>query len=450
MTTYYVDSASGSNSNAGTSSSAPKQYLKLDSGGNSLHTDGLVSGDIIYIKSGHSETLADADQALELGGMELYVVDSLTSPTAFGAKGSALIGHSTPAGNARHIVITMTGGAGIQRGIHWRAGEFFSLAASTGTIANRFIDCIIEGMNDGDTMTLSGQSSFNVFENCDLLGDDAPVLVGRMSSQIVFYGCKFARETGDANPMRGLHVANENGFLEFYGCDLSDLLRLFNAINAEIGGLAGRFIRCKLPSTVRPATWVSEQSFVEFYNCHTADSYFAFQSEHYHGTIKFDSSVYRDATYDGVNGYSVLMNSNANATKSQPLRHMIAEIPSVDLTTAKTVTVEIIQTVSEPSAPTPLQNDEFYIMVESTDPTDLALAKIFKSTETMAFETPADLTTSTETWTALTYQTKQKVSVDLDAVTGADDVPLRVWAFAGRNGSSLNINICPNISITAT
>lgn len=441
MTTYYVSSTTGSNSNNGLSSGAPKKYLDLNDGSNSLTDDyTLTSADTVYILTGHTEYLALADVTLGLGDATIVGVNSLSSPTAFTTASDIYIGHQVAASSARDLYVT---GVGLIRGMTLAAGESLQIrAASAGS--SRLIDCDLKQLSSSETFTIGAitQDGTIFMDNVNCYVNGTNVALSSNSNVIIWTGGSIQAVAGTPP---GLSFGVETGTVQLNGIDLSNCSYAIAATGAE-SGLILKAVRCKLPSNIGPPSFdTTDGTRFEFYNSGTADNYYNFDISTYAGEISLDTSQYLDATYNGSTGYSVLMDSNANSTKRLPLYYNLCEIPSIDLTTSKTITVEISQ-VGSGSAPTALQNDEFWVAVESTDGTDLALAEYFKSTETMVFESPSDLTSSSETWNVTTDVTNQKVSVVLDAVTGASDVPLRVLVYLAA--PSLSVNVDPAVTVS--
>lgn len=441
MTDYYVDSATGSNANAGTASGSPKKYLRLDDGNNSLLTAvTLTASDTVYIKSGHSETVTAAI-TIAVGGASIVTVDSLSSPTAYGSKGNAFIGNGTPT-SGYDIIVTL--GGGLIQGLDLTAGD--ELDVSSNPKRGRIVDCVLGSLRTGGyNCTIGGlQNSVIEMYNTDAYMSNQDLVISGRGSSLKWFGGAITKHS--TYTPRGIEFSSEGGHIELYGVNFELMARLLYTFHTESGDEA-IFSRCKLPSTIRPVTWNNEQWAGNFYNCNTADGYYEFRREEYVGTVYLDTANARTATYDDTNKYSVLMSPNTDVTQNNSLRFMLTQIPSVDLTTAQTVTVELSAWNSE-STPAAIQDDEFWIEVVSTDGTDLALGEMFTSGPIEVFGTPADLTTSTETWVKTTNIVKHKVSVDLDAVTGADDVPLMIFACYAK--ASVPINVCPDVDVSAT
>ena len=223
------------------------------------------------------------------------------------------------------------------KGVSIKAPEEFRFNG-TGTKRITIKDSVISCLSTNEKISITAVNGAIDFINCN---------IGTNSGAIYFaYGCYrwfggTLINTGSTND--GLEFGREGGHLECYGVDLTDATRLISLIDGE-SQVVHKFVRCLLPSTIRPVTWGAEQCVVEFYNCSdAADNYFEFRREEYVGTTSFDTSVYRSATYDGSNEYSVLIQPNTSVLFKQPLSFQLCEIPSVDLTSSKTVTVELAQ-----------------------------------------------------------------------------------------------------------
>ena len=441
MTTYYVDSATGSNANTGLSSAAPKQYLILSSGGDSVTSAyTLTSADTIYIKTGHVEHLATSDVTVSLGSANIVGVNSLTSPSAFASKSDIYIGHASAAASARDFTVN---NIGLLRGITLAAGESLKIGSATNAVA-RIYDCDLKQLSAAEKCSIqtTAQDGVLLLTNVDIGVNATEVTIGGSSGSVRWIGGRVYAVSGTPP---GLGFGSETGDIAIDCVDLSACSSAINSTGSENGSIV-RFTRCKLPSTLGPSSFSATKApRFEFMNCSTADNYFEQYLTCYEGAVSLSVAKYLSATYDGSTGYSVKFAASSNASQVSPLYWMLAEIPSVDLTSGATVTVELLQ-VGSGSSPSALKDSECWILVEGTDSTDLALGKIYKSTEAMLFQSPADLTTSTETWSVTTDVTKQKISVSVGAATGADDVPLRVFLFLAK--ASAVVYVDPDVVVT--
>ena len=149
------------------------------------------------------------------------------------------------------------------------------------------------------------------------------------------------------------------------------------------------------------------------------------------------------ATYDGTNGFSAKVVTDANTRKSwTPNRNLIGS----KLSTANpTIRVEIIHDEMGSGAGSDFQDDELWIEIEYPDSTD---ETVINSVSTrMAMEgTPADYPNSAATWTEdLGTEVKQYVEKAIsDGAAGEYAVYLCV-----APGAVKTVYACPQIEITA-
>jgi len=143
------------------------------------------------------------------------------------------------------------------------------------------------------------------------------------------------------------------------------------------------FKRCKIPAAV-----FDNDNFmaggptggcgnIRFHSVTDNDNIYAFREYYFEGNIASDVATYLDATYDGSNGYSVKMVSDAtNATIwTRPLRFKLAEI--YVSATNQDIRVELLTT--DGAVAETLHTNDFWIEVEYPDSTTAALGNILST-----------------------------------------------------------------------
>jgi len=237
--------------------------------------------------------------------------------------------------------------------------------------------------------------------------------------------------------------ADQGGDITLRNLDLSKVLSSIIDIGTTVssGIYRIKLVGCKLPSGVPILSTSSFNAPHEIiaYSCDNGNGYYFFEETYLEGQIVQATNCYRTSgfKYDGTNGNSAKMVSNANALDSKrPLRFKLAEIWS---DANPTLTVETI------TAGVTLQNDEFWIEVEYPDSTTKALRKIDRTSRQhvgysggSAPGTPANLTASTEGWTEdLAGEVKQKVAV---TISGGATGPHTVWACLAKPSTTVYVD----------
>ena len=176
---------------------------------------------------------------------------------------------------------------------------------------------------------------------------------------------------------------------------------------------------------------------VKFHSVDDGDNIHTFKEYYFEGLIESDTAVYLDATYDGSNGYSAKMTSNANAIEwTRPLRFKLADI-YVDAT-GKTLTVETL------TDNVTLQDDEFWIEVEYPDSTTGALGNILDTKPATIFTTPSNLTASSKgagDWTGESgTPVYQKVTADFTGVADEAVGVYTVWACLAKPSTTVYVD----------
>lgn len=206
---------------------------------------------------------------------------------------------------------------------------------------------------------------------------------------------------------------------------------------------------CKVPSALGgliTGSITGENNRVRFRSVSNSDIIYQFQEEYFNGQIVQDTGIYLDATYDGTNGYSAKMVSNANAEEyHRPLKFELCELWVS--ATGKVLTVELITT--DASAAVALNNDDFWIEVEYPDSTTKALSNILSTRMANPQATPAALASSSKgagDWTGeLTSTNYYKVDLDFTGVADEAVGVYKITAFLARPSTTVYID--PKIAV---
>lgn len=234
------------------------------------------------------------------------------------------------------------------------------------------------------------------------------------------------------------------------GSDVSQLGSTANlTLISSTSQADAKFERCKVSASL--GGWFETQlgqhrgrPYCHIHSVASADQYYAFAEGWREGIVEEDTSIYRSggATYDGTNGFSLLYTTGILTTceRVHPLRVKLATLV-VDMTSAKTLTVEICQ-----NGGAVIQDEEFWIEVEYPSAANTTLG-VHVDTRPGPLTAAADLSTSSETWTgAGGGASKQYVSYTLPSQTSATAQIVTVWGCLARSNTTLYV--CPQVEVT--
>lgn len=244
-----------------------------------------------------------------------------------------------------------------------------------------------------------------------------------------------------------------SGILKVLNCDLSSYSLsgplFYTTANTGADGPLRVFIdRCKLPSSVtlhNTLTYYMDEFILT--SCDAGSGYHYFYYANYYGSVGEDTSIYRDATYDGINGYSAEAVSNSNAVPAKPFRFEVCSIPINVSDYSGTITFTVHFAVDGSS--TALNNDELYFGVEYPDGQSQALGVCMDNKEIIASDAVSP-TTETGLWTGLSGTNKQ-MSINMTATIGTAQGNIGtgvVRVFASLAKPSTTVYIDPKVDIT--
>ena len=202
------------------------------------------------------------------------------------------------------------------------------------------------------------------------------------------------------------------------------------------------FENCKLPTSYGFLASAAgpKNHHVSMAGCGVGDNYQHFESQERYTAVSQDLATYLNTTYNGSANFSTKFVVASNIFSHHPFRYRLAIIPAVDLSVAKTISVECTSDAS-------LTDNDLWIEVRVQDGTDQALG-ITQTTQ------PADVlaagtalnTTGTGIWTAGDTQ-DYKINHDIGAIAAADNSNVEVWACIGKASINVNFNL-PTIADT--
>jgi hypothetical protein len=461
MATIYLRSTDGDDADDGSTWALAKATM-----GAAITAAG--SGGIIYVSQAHSETISTSTTwafPTTVGNAckVIAVNDGAEPPTA-----------TVDKDDATHPLFLLSGSIALD--INGFV-NFFGI--EIGLTGSEFVNAYIRVSTALDSLLVFDKCYINV----DAVGSTGGyILIGSSSNNsvhrsCVFNDCDFNLTNGDHSIQvaAGGYLSIRNGkllgmssstgacifSLDTFGADRSSRIDVAGFDASQLGSdqyvcevnnysdSVADIHRIKLPATFAGFTNTKQfqHSFAPPFKVHSygdGDQYYKFYECGIEGEIEESTAIYRDsgATYDGTNEYSAKMVSSADATENSggTLRFKLSEL-TLDLTGAKTLTVHTCQ-----DAGTVLQDDEFWILVEYPDSTDLALGTS-QTTRVVSLGAPTNLSASTETWTGDSVSADhRKCAVTISAITGADNAQVTVWACLAKPSTTLYV--CPKVEIS--
>ena len=335
--------------------------------------------------------------------------------------------------------------------------DFVAGSAFIGNLVNTkliFNDCLFSGTGTAPQMICSAINAHYIFNDCEIdfssSTTGAPFLI-MLNTRIDFLNTTFSTSS---TIQEFLHLAPSNNIkLNIKNCNFSGYLcanEMFNNIATN----AAQDI--KIINTILPPNITSfvSQSFsllstsnIELIGCSELDytgtgddNNSNWNYERYagaQGEIRFDTTNYLTATYDGTNEYSVLLSSDRNNVNT-PLIHEIAEIPASDLTTSIDITVNF-------TSSTTLTNVNIWLSAVHPNNTTVALGVLVdnRATDILGAGTPH--TTNTEAWTG-GGTNKYESTLTIPALSNAGDVNLKLYINVAI--PSTDIWFCPDYVVT--
>jgi parallel beta-helix repeat protein len=201
MTTWYFDSANGSDSNDGRSTSTPKQYYSAFS------LPSASAGDTFLFKRGTEQIITVAFRGVKNGSSD-------TVRTRYGAYGEAQVPYSIWKYGASSGNMILNAGQSKyidfedmyfdMRNTNCRNAVYCAAQGAVATIGNSFRRCFFQGSNNpvtrgGNGLTLSRESTatacpqYYIIEDCEFFDNEEHGLFLGGSQNIIVRRCKFYR-----------------------------------------------------------------------------------------------------------------------------------------------------------------------------------------------------------------------------------------------------------------
>ena len=434
MAILYVDSAAtGTDDGSSKVNAAPSlDYL--------INTVGISGENTIYFSHTHSYTrsLGTNYQVLFPGGLQELIsinfTDDSYTPGAFEQCSDALM--FLEGTNDAGCIVSIAG-------IGFYSSNEFNVRG-VGCVFT-FRDCDPVGSNHNTDFN-EFDGSYTLLENCGIAyggGVFRSIRTGS-GSLVKFSNCRKAAAHG-ASTATTLFGSFGNGGGHFE-CENSDLSTLFSTgeslVTASTASdrVSVAVKRCKLPLNWTYTHTPPSYLVLDITESDVGDGYYYFfYKEAEFGQAEIDTVQYiiGGPTYDGSNNFSAQIDTGPDATAYRPFKYKLATFPSIDLTTNRTIFLELAGPASKTDA-------TIWIEVEIQDVTDQALG-VIQSSQAANPESGTALPSSSAGW-ASAPTAKYKISHSIGAQAGLTNSNVSVYLCVGEpNLAALNASM-PTIS----
>lgn len=437
MATWYVDHTKTGGTNAGTSWA--NAWLSISSA-----LSGAAAGDTVLISSGHQE--GSAAQLTSVNGTN-------TSPVVFISANNSTSAYAKA--SAWQFIGT---GDTYMRGADVWIGVFFDsvddLVFGGAAQHLKFIDCTLNtATGSGRILNFDTASTKTVFTGCTIncLGSSVAnsIIVGNTVNRVNVEFHNTTLNISNAPSSALFSLTRDSASVHMDGCAINittgtaprvvdfssgyhvQRVRLFNTTYNNITAINNAI--------------VSPTSLLEVHNFSSGNTRVIQRVASDHGYVREETTIKRTGgASDGVTAYSLQIATWTGVAKwYHSLRIKVADI-WVDTSTAKTFTCEVVHDSQGSGAGAALQDNEAWIEVLYPNGTTSRSLSVNDRAATVQ-TTPADQTSSAETWTTtgLTTPVKQKLSVTTG--TGKAGV-CQVYVCLAKPSST--IYVCPKIEVT--
>ena len=447
MTDYFVSGA-GDNSDGLTWAKAKTTYVGAET---------LTSaGDRIVIDKAHNETFSASKVLLPSGGTDDNPVVVLTSTVGSGttvayAKATAITFENT---NVQNIDMTL-GKNTVWIGVEVLASDELNI----GELGDP-VWCIDVNMTSSryDTGGLTTPEGEVFLQDCQLTagGTDSAgdFVILNTETRVIARNLTLVATTTHQSTDALFSIQNDNTFLEIDGLDSTG----YSCGEVVVAAVAGNraLTHCKITNgALNAATNTLINRLTSAVGINAGDPWLVEAVDESNtvnrrhlalpeGDLLSETGITRTGgASDGLNAFSVKLTTEAQAREFyQPARFKLADL-WVDNSISKTLTVHGVRTNAS-TTPDALQDDEWWIEVMYPDG---STAKGLFESDRMAniSSTPADQTTSTESWAnLLTNSTKQQCAVTL---TASEEGPVRVWVCVAFDSTTDPLYVCPKVEV---
>lgn len=422
MTTYYVDSAAGSNTNpynswaTAATTMAPVATLS-------------AAGDVIYVASTHNESTGSAVThtfgSTAANPVRIICADKTSgAPPATAATGGAI---KTAGGSSYQINAVGLYCYGITFQTGDGTGSCYAQLGGNGSNSRQVFDACtfyLNSNNSGNGFYIGNNqaSEFYRFNGCGFKFANTGARIFVASSTVEIDGGSIATGSGaittfmtGSNSARGFTV-NVSGFDMTNG---AAALALYTANSFQAYKVM--FRDCKVPASFTLTTSaVDPGGRVTGHNIDSGSTNYRTWVEDYAGTVREETTIVRSGgASDGTTSLSWKMSSNANALFTNNVFRSDEIVQWNDTTgSSKTATVEFIHDTNVAAgqgagASFAFQNNEVWLELMYLSAAGTPLGSWVSSGIATPLTTATDDTSSSATWTTtgLTTPVKQKLSV---------------------------------------
>lgn len=329
-----------------------------------------------------------------------------------------------------------------------------SICASAGSTFFRAESCIFTiGTTGSSTALAIGQATSSSAKDSSIEFLNCKFRFGavqqnmRSYGNVTFIGCTFADTGSVPTSLIAPTTAGFNVTL-FSGCDLSAFGSGKNLLNVSaIPGASGIFTfrNCKMGASVSLSTGTHPGPggpIIRLINSDSANTIGRYALQRYEGNITNESTIIRTGgANNGTAGFSFKFVSTANNTFFTPLKHYVPEEGYIFWAAAGSITVNV-QTVTDNVT---LQDADFWIDVEELGTASFPLS-VASSSRAGILATPANLTTSSETWTTTGLATPVKQYATVTFTTQSAG-----WYIVRPHlaKASTTVYVCPKVDSTS-
>jgi hypothetical protein len=310
-----------------------------------------------------------------------------------------------------------------------------------------YIDCDVSNVNTNQDLLAAPQGAILLFKGGSITTASKLFEIRDRSYQIGVTGTTVVVPSGGS--VLDITSSNQNGVLNFTDCNLSGIAPtgvLMNGLN-DSGVMTLRFNNCLMP-TAHDGTWfpaTNNASEVWVNGGNTTNDYWYFYYKNMRlGEVEADTTQYMSSgvsKYSETNYISAQFSTIARANAITPLRYKIGSFGGQDLTSAKSITVQLSSTTAS------LTDSNVYLEIAVQNTTNLSKVDLQSSQNADPLSTGTALSTSgVGTW--VTNDIEYQITHDLGEIDNADNSTVDVYLCVG-NGTEFTINAdLPTIAAT--
>jgi hypothetical protein len=310
-----------------------------------------------------------------------------------------------------------------------------------------YIDCELSNLNTNQNVISASQGCILLTKGGSITTASDFITIGDRSYQVLMTNTEIVIPSSGS--FLNSTSAGQNGSFTFTNCNLSgvDPTGVLMAGLNDTGVMTLKFNNCLMPTahdgTFFPATNDASEVWVNGGNSTNEYWYFYYKNMRL-GEVEADTTQYMssgDAKYDGTNYISVQFSTIARANAITPLRYKIGSFGGQDLTSAKSVTVQLSSTTAS------LTDSNVFLEIGIQNTSNLSKVDLQSSQNADPLSTGTALSVSgVGTW--VTNDIEYQITHDLGAIANADNSTVDVYLCVG-NGAPFTINAdLPTIAAT--